>query len=135
MNRPSNTDVADALRRLADFVEAAEVPSVTYTDLTLWSVDDRDVLADLARAAVRHGCTVHKEYSEQLFKLTIGIGALRVTVLSWREDVCERVVVATREITELVPDPDATVPPLVERTRTEEVVEWRCAPLLSGTTS
>jgi hypothetical protein len=47
--------------------------------------------------------------------------------------VCERVVVATREVEMEEPDPVAVAAlPKVTRTVTVEDVEWKCAPLLTS---
>lgn len=45
-----------------------------------------------------------------------------------RDEVCERIVTGTRQVTEEVPDPAA---PKITVTRTVEDVEWRCMPLLA----
>ncbi len=60
-------------------------------------------------------------------------GALAVVASVPREEVCERVVTGTREVTESVPDPEAMKEvPIVEVTKTVEDVEWRCRPLLAA---
>ncbi len=52
-------------------------------------------------------------------------------VVANREEVCERVVVGARQVTETIPDPSVTVP-TVEITKTVEDVEWRCTSILAG---
>ncbi|WP_028924226.1 hypothetical protein [Pseudonocardia acaciae] len=131
-NTSTNAEVADAFRRLADLVDDVELPAVCLY-FCLWCPDTRAELAALARAALRRGARVDKEPAgEQVFRLVLRIGPLSVGALAARDAVCERVVVATREVTELVPDPEAPAPPMVERTRTEELVEWVCPPILAG---
>jgi len=60
---------------------------------------------------------------------TIG-GVIEVHVGAYRDQVCERVVTGTREVTKTVPDPSVVVPD-VEVTETVEDVEWICGPLLA----
>lgn len=63
-------------------------------------------------------------------KAKIG-GTIDLHVGAYRDQVCERVVTGTREVTKTVPDP-AVVVPQVEVTETVEDVEWVCTPLLAG---
>lgn len=50
-----------------------------------------------------------------------------------RDEVCERIVVGTREVKDLVPDPERVAAvPLVEVTKTIEDVEWRCGSILAA---
>lgn len=68
------------------------------------------------------------------FYLNGQIRGLKVTVICDRGEVCERVVLGTREVTEDVPDPEAVAAlPITTVTRVEEIVEWRCTPVLAGT--
>lgn len=65
--------------------------------------------------------------------LLASIDGLKLRMILNRADVCERVVVGTREITTKAPDPAALAAlPVVEQTVTEEIVEWRCLPILGG---
>ncbi|HET6291734.1 MAG TPA: hypothetical protein VFG33_00115, partial [Kribbella sp.] len=57
-------------------------------------------------------------------------GVIEVHVGAYRDQVCERVVTGTREVTKTVPDPSVVVPD-VEVTETVEDVEWICGPLLA----
>jgi len=54
----------------------------------------------------------------------------RVQLSASREAVCRKVVTGTREVTEIVKDPEklAEVPD-IEVTRIEDVVEWVCEPI------
>ena len=66
------------------------------------------------------------------FELRGVVGALRVLVYAPRDLVCTRRVVGTREVIEEVPDPDALAAvPTTTVTRTEEVIEWDCGPILA----
>ena len=55
----------------------------------------------------------------------------RVRITTWHSKICERVVVGTREV------PEEVVPPTkgyVVPAHTEEIVEWRCRPILQTET-
>lgn len=57
----------------------------------------------------------------------------KAVAIAARNEVCEKVTVATREVTEEVPDPDLVAKvPTVTRTRTVEDIEWRCHPIMGG---
>lgn len=57
---------------------------------------------------------------------------LAVFAQAERDEVCERIVVGTKEVTEEIPDPEVLKSvPKVTVTKTVEEVEWRCGSLLS----
>lgn len=128
--------MATGLRVLADMLAAN--PAVAAE---LWFalsniqdfLDTRDEVARFARAALRAGATVDKHFSGERAGVVARFGPVHVTVTAGRDEVCERVITGTREVTEQVPDPEALkAVPLVEVTRTVEDVEWRCRPLLDA---
>jgi hypothetical protein len=131
---PTHTEIATGLRQLADLIEATPDIRVSYKTFSLWCVSDRETLAALARAALRHGAKVEKDIDDQWHNLVVKFGPIEAKALAFRSEVCERVLVGTREVTEMVPDPTVAVPdvPLVEQTRTEEIYEWECVPLLAA---
>lgn len=93
--------------------------------------DQKAVLAACARALPGKVTKRVLTNDESLFNLAGQLpGGINIRVIADRDEVCERVVVGTREVTEKVPDPSVDVP-LVEVTKTVEDVEWRCAPVLS----
>lgn len=130
--------VAAGLRDLAAWVEANEglvadlYPGV---DLLLCaSGTGRDRIAAIARSGLATaGVRVTKTYSEKYAGAQIHFGRyVKVDVYAGRDEVCERVVVGTREVTEEVPDPEALAAvPTVSVTKTVEDVEWKCLPLLA----
>lgn len=66
------------------------------------------------------------------FQLKGRMRGVHVLVYAKREEVCTRRVVGTREVVEEVADPDALAAvPTVQVTRTEDIVEWDCHPLLA----
>lgn len=64
------------------------------------------------------------------FDLTGRVAGIRLHAIAYRDEVCERVVIGTREVTEEVLDPSVEVPTITV-TKTVEDVEWRCAPVLA----
>ncbi|GGM84873.1 hypothetical protein GCM10012275_64520 [Longimycelium tulufanense] len=132
---------AASLRSLADMIEAnpelAEnfsgykntIAITVHTDL----FDRVGSLARFARACKAAGATVAKEIDDKWHNVVATFAnSVEVTMLAYREEVCERVVVGTREVVEEVPDPEAMAAvPTVKRKRTEEIVRWECRPLLA----
>ena len=59
------------------------------------------------------------------FTLTFKFGKLNYSILCDREEVCERIVTGTEEVTESV------AVKWEEKTRTKETVKWKCHPLLA----
>lgn len=93
--------------------------------------DQKAVLAACARAIPGKVTKKVLSADQSLFNLTGRLpGGIVIKVLADRDDVCERVVVGTREVTEQVPDPSIEVPTITV-TKTVEDVEWRCSPVLS----
>jgi hypothetical protein len=135
MDQPTNAEMAAGFRQLADLIEATPDIPVSYPALNVWCFWGAGAVKDMAaltRAALRLGAKVDKNITDSQYNLSIRLGPITATSLASRNEVCERVVVGTRKITETVPDPAAAPVPMVERTRTEDVVEWRCVPLLAG---
>jgi hypothetical protein len=130
------TDYIEGLRQLADLLDAnPDVPlpytgAGTFAPLQWVEVDD-DARAVFAKVASIIPGTKTKRTDEYNFALAGQLAGLHVAVLAPRYAVCARVVIGTREVTEEVPDPEA---PKVTVTRTEEIVEWKCAPLLADAT-
>ncbi len=51
---------------------------------------------------------------------------------AFRDDVCERIVTGTHQVTETGKDPEALAAvPEIEVTKTVEDVEWRCGSILA----
>lgn len=123
------------LRAFADWVEE-------NAEGLEWELDREDSLdflmpalnrADFARYARMLG-RGEKRVDEVHFFLERRFGPVRAYAYVSRELVCERKVVATREITKLVPDPEqVALVPMVEVTEKVEDVEWVCDPaILAG---
>ena len=74
-----------------------------------------------------------KDVDDHYYDLDGYLDGLAVKFVAFREEVCERVVVGTREVTRTTKDPELLAQlPDVTVTETEEVVEWRCSPLLAA---
>lgn len=127
--------VATGLRQLADLLDANPDLSGTRYAFTMINLfpRTRDGVAAWARAAMRSTGKANKHQSDRYAGVKIDFGPVGVSVNIERDEVCERIVTGTHEVTKEVPDPDllATVP-LVSVTETVEDVEWRCMPILAG---
>lgn len=134
--RERHTQLVARLRTATDFIE-------THPDLDVYAVQNigsRVLISDyspqsaedLARLTRSLGGRWEKEDAGDLFKLRREIAdGVTVELVTWREQVCERVVVSTNEVEIEEPDPDAVAAlPTVKRTETVETVEWRCRPIL-----
>lgn len=135
--KPLHVRQAEGLRALADMIEAnPEIARHAYylRDLNVFHTTNPDDLESIARAGLRAGAKVEKNWStETVFALDLKWGPVTVSALSPRDSVCERVVTGTEIVTKTVPDPDALVDlPTVEVTETVETVEWVCRPLLAA---
>lgn len=64
-------------------------------------------------------------YAAKYYELTVPLRGVRLVISTYRDAVCERVVTGTREVTKTVPVQTEEV------TVTEDVVEWRCKPLIA----
>jgi hypothetical protein len=90
-------------------------------------------LADYTRRGLAAGARVEKSYGDDYGKVLLHFGPIYLQVYSLRDEVCERVVLGTREVVEEVQDPVALAAvPTITQTRTEDIVEWQCRPLLAG---
>jgi hypothetical protein len=129
------------LRALADLLE--QNPDLySYFGLTLEKLlipvshadDPRAALAAFLRAGKAAGLRVSKAYDENFGSVDVYLSdALRAHVYAGREQVCERVVVGSREVTREVPDPEALkAVPTTTVIETVEDVRWECRPLLAA---
>lgn len=77
-----------------------------------------------------------KDPRDQYFDVELELHGLKLSISTFREEVCQRVVTGTREVTREVPD-QAALAAVPTRTVTEVVedVEWICQPLLAAAES
>lgn len=128
-------DYTAGLRMLADLLD--ENPNLklpyhgsTASILVIATRDSKNQGAAWARALPGR---VEKNVHDEVLDLNGQISGLKITVILNRDEVCTKVVVGTREVTETVPDPELVAAvPLVKRTVTKEIVEYHCGSLLAG---
>jgi hypothetical protein len=134
----------DGLHQIADFL--AEHPEVPLPHLGHYIAgvygpalfifltapgEQREALADITRAMGKAEKTADKDTGR--FEVYREFAGIRLVASAARDEVCERVVTGTREVTREVPDPEALAAvPTVTVTETVEDVEWVCAPLLKA---
>lgn len=95
-----------------------------------------DRLADYTRRGLAAGARVVKDYDDRYGGAELHFGPVSLYVYSTRDQVCERVVTGTREVVEEVQDPEALAAvPTITQTRTEDIVEWVCRPILAADSS
>lgn len=135
----TNTDVranyAAGLRHLADVIEAhpeCPLPSGNGLSFFLHGDGSAQVAANLRRAFGGGKWTKRPSYDENDLILEGMCAGLPINFWLNREQVCERVVVGTEEITEVIPAvTEADLRPEQTITRTVEHIEWVCSPLLA----
>ncbi len=135
---PEHTDSPRAeflasLRLLIDWLQAhPDVPQPYHLlgdklYIYVYGEDPRAVLARIARAMGN----ADKDVDEARFELRRRFGAITLVASARRDEVCERVVVGTREVTRRAPDPHALAAlPVVTVTEIVEDVQWVCPPSL-----
>lgn len=126
---------AAGLRHLADVIEAhpeCPLPSGSGLSFFLHGDDSATTAAALRRAFGGGRWTKRPSHDETDLILQGMCAGLPINLWLNRNQVCERRVVGQREITETVPVGEDTRP--VETvTRTEDVVDWICSPILDAT--
>lgn len=115
-----------------DFAETADTHPSSVLAYLLPDEDPLSRMADVARRGIAAGARVEKEYDEDYGKVQLHFGPVYLQVYTNRGEVCERVVVGTREVVEEVKDPEALAAvPTITQTRTEDIVKWKCRPILA----
>jgi antitoxin component HigA of HigAB toxin-antitoxin module len=142
MTKSSRETYTQGLREIADFLDAhPEVPLPYLSSfqtgnwentLDIYLVSEKgqkEKLAAIARA-MGHADKVMDGDKMRVFRRFAGITLI---AQASRDQVCERVVIGTREIEVEEKDPEALAAvPVVKVTKTVEDVEWRCAPILAA---
>jgi hypothetical protein len=140
---PERAAFCDGLEQIAAFLRehpAVPLPYIGSTqagggirptlEIYLYGDNQREDLAVIARAMGK----ADKVPVDSLARLNVvrHFAGIALVAVADRDQVCERVVTGTREVTKTVPDPDALAAvPTVEVTEVVEEVEWRCMPLLA----
>jgi hypothetical protein len=127
--------IAQFLADNSDLAEGVSDASVPLQNRMLIYIheDSAPRLADIARRGVRAGAKVEKDYDDRWGAVCVHFGPVHLYAYAPRAEVCERVVVGTREVVEEVKDPEALAAvPMITQTRVEEIVEWQCRPILAA---
>lgn len=135
------------LREIADWLEAhPEVPlpylgttqgGRSESGLHIYLGSDRDQKAELAKIARAMG-KAEKVPHDDLGRLNLvrRFAGIALIAVADRDEVCEKVVLSTETVTEMVPDPEyMAIAPMIQRETVKEIVEWRCTSILAGAAS
>jgi len=122
-----------SLRQIIDWLQAhRDVPAPFHLlgdklYIYLHGEDPRAAMAAIARAMGNADKSIDGDH----FELRRRFGVITLVASARRDEVCERVVVGTREVTRRAPDPHALAAlPVVTVTEIVEDVEWVCPPSL-----
>lgn len=131
-NTDTRAEYIAGLRMLADTLDAnpdLELPIYgdRYAPMAVYLVGDENQRGQLAAWAKALPGRKEKADRDTRLDLKGAFRGLHISVTVEREEVCEKVVLGTREVTEEVPDPNA---PTVTVTKTVEDVKWICRPIL-----
>lgn len=134
--RTIGDEIADGLIAVAALMRARPDLAETFQyQVSRWLVpaQTRDRVATYARAGARLGAEVSKHQDDDWAGVDLAFGRVKLHVYVAREEICERIVTGTHKVTEEVPDPEKLAAvPKVSQTRTEEIIEWRCHPILAA---
>lgn len=126
------TEYIAGLRALADLLEQRPelmAPTGYLTVVPLGEQQCREQLAAWARALPGRK---DKEINDRFANLVGALRGLKLKVLAYRDEVCERVVTGVETVTKTVKDPEALAAvPEIEVTEEVEQVEWVCRPMLA----
>ena len=137
MEQKTAWKLTENLREFADFVDdhhdllPEEISIRPNSYVYNWSISTSngetvpDVITKAMRAGLQGTGKVKKNYRTDTFTLTFKFGKLNYNILCDREEVCERIVTGTEEVTESV------AVKWEDQTRTKETVTWKCHPLLA----
>jgi hypothetical protein len=116
------TELISGLRDFADFL-------ALHPDLPDIYVGAFCGVGKQEMATVARDCgSAEKKFTDDEFRLTKKFGPIELVFYTRRTNVCQRVVVGTKEV------PEAKYPERIVPAHTEEVVEWICdEPLLAAT--
>ncbi len=122
----THKEFADGLRAIADWYEKnPHIPIPRHPSINNYSVNTKGEAAAILRALGQ----CEKEYDENMFTLSHKFGPIVARFVFYRESVCVKKVVGTREIAETVlPAREETIIPAHK----EEIFEWECLPILAS---
>lgn len=129
------------LRALADILDAHPELPLPYEGsspdlsqrMTFHFLSGDDPRGKMIAARRALGVPVDKNALDAYFNLHGQLHGLYFAITTFRNEVCERVVVGTREVEIEEPDPEVLAAlPKVTRTVVVEDVEWECRPVLAN---
>ena len=115
----TNPEYVAGLRKIADFYEAN--PSLTLPTDTSFTVYGYDAKEDVLKLVHMLG-NCKKEFLESVFYIVKAFGGFKLKFCFSKSKVCERIVTGTK-----------VIPSIYFPERIEEIVEWKCHPLLEET--
>lgn len=136
--RERHRQVVAGLRATADLVELVPelAKRVGFHALSAHFGPDEEpapLFARFIRAALDLGFTIDKDYNGDYAMVVAKRSDFKVTLQTYREQVCEKVVTGVETVTEEVPDPEALAAvPTITQTREVETFRWECKPLLAA---
>jgi len=117
MNELTHEKYANALRRIADWIEVhPELDLPSERCLSFYTPVTKDDLAKYARAF--GDCK--KLLSEDFARVSKDFGGVRLEAIVYRSEVCERVVVGKKVI------PETIIPAILVPEHEEDIIEWKC---------
>lgn len=124
---------AEGLHALADMIEKnPHIPPASgyLKSVNVWWAADVDEVTAIAKAGNDCGATVTGGISGDVYILELTWGPITARALTERERVCERTVVGTETVTEVVSDPTLLAEvPTIEVVKEVDLVKWQCPPL------
>jgi len=135
MSERNNKELVAGLKALVAFIEANDDfdfteggKPVVLMEYRSWWIDDKEsVKAKFSELARRLG-SAEKQYTESFFRLKHSFSpSVSFEATADRVAVCERIVTGTRMVPAV---PEYVVQAQPERE--EEIVEWKCAPILAA---
>ena len=128
--------IAAGYRRIADLIESGDAPIPMNIHVSFPINRDQDVPQAAAAAKLRRalgGGHWDKQETGSYLYLRGMCAGLPIQLWLDRDAVCERVVIGTEKITEVIPAvTEEDLRPEQTITRTVEHVEWICSPLLGA---
>jgi len=115
------TEYAAGLRGLADWIEAHPTQPLPINTFPVYALNTKEDAANCLRDLK----PCKKEYKGDMFYLSREFGPLKLEFVFYRNAVCTRRVIGTKEVgTEVIPA--RIIPEQVIPAHTEEIVEWEC---------
>lgn len=119
------------LRMLADLLEQHPELMKPHGAIQVIPLGERQCREQLAAWARALPGRKDKEITDQFANLVGSLRGLKVKVVAYRDEVCERITTGVEIVTKTVKDPQALAAvPEIEVTEEVEQYEWVCRPML-----